>query len=100
MNNKGQTLVVFVLILPILILGIFYIFITTYSKYEKNKQNNLIDILCKYSKEETDIKKIMQLSNENDKTQKIEIKRLKNSIQITLVKEAIFNIKIKTETIC
>ena len=100
MNNKGQTLVIFVIILPIIVLGIVYIFLTTYSKYEKNKQNNLIDILCKYQKEEKDINKIMKLSNENDKTQDIEIKRVKDSIRITLTKETFLNIKVKTSTIC
>ncbi len=100
MNNKGQTLVIFVLILPIIVLGVLYIFITTYSKYEKNKQTDLINIICEYSKKENDINKIIKLGNQNDKTQNIEIKRVNNDIEVTLTKKTIFDLKVKTTTIC
>ena len=100
MNNKGQTLVIFVLILPIIILGIGFIFIYTYSNYEKNNQKNIINILCKQYKKDNNIDEIIKLGNANDKTQEIKIKRIDDSIKITLTKKTIFNIKIKTDTIC
>ena len=99
MNNKGQTLVIFVLILPILILGISFVFIKLYTKYEQRKQEELIEILCR-SRENKSNLELIKLGNINDKTQDINIEKVKDSIKITLTKETYLKIKIKTSTIC
>ena len=57
LNNKGQTLVIFVMILPIIVLGIAFILIKVYSTYEKNKQNNIANIICEQYKKENYINK-------------------------------------------
>lgn len=100
MNNKGQTLVIFVMILPIIVLGSLYIFLTLYSNYEKDNQKDIIKSICDYSKKENDITELIKFGNSNDNDQDISIKRIDNKIEVTLIKKGIFNIKIKTTTIC
>lgn len=100
LNNKGQTLVIFIMILPIIVLGISFILIKVYSTYEKNKQNNIANIICEQYKKENDINKLIELGTKNDDTQKIEIKRIKDSIEITIEKETFLKIKVRTNTTC
>ena len=42
-NNRGQTIVVFVLFLPLLILFCAYVYDTVNANYEKNRIQNLVN---------------------------------------------------------
>jgi len=100
MNNKGQTLVIFVIMLPIIVLGIVYVFLKVYSTYEKKKQENITNIICEEYKKNNDINKLIELGTKNDSTQKIEIKRINDSIEVNIENETFLKIKIRTNTTC
>lgn len=107
MNKKGQVLVLFVMIFPIIFLAFYVVLSKVYLYGEKNKQEKLIDTLCNYYKQENDLDKIIELSTKNDDKQEIKIKRINDSIEITLIKseDNILNFlsknkKIKSTTIC
>ena len=48
MNNKGQSLVLFVFLLPVFIIIFAYIFDTCYIKINNNKLDNLSSIAMNY----------------------------------------------------
>lgn len=89
MNNKGQVLVVFILILPLLLLGGAYIVDTTYISYHTNKLNGINSLVIKAAKEKKlDVKEIHEYINKNDLNIKIEIVEITNNkIKIGLKKE-------------
>lgn len=47
MNNKGQVLILFVLIIPVLLLGAAYIVDNTYIAYNTNKLNGINSLVIK-----------------------------------------------------
>lgn len=111
MNNKGQVLVTFLLMLPVVLILFMYLIDKCYLLYEKNNQINIGDIVCSYmldsNKTDNDIK---QLALENDsKLEKIKITRNNKQAVITLEKEinsifgnilGISTYKINTKTKC
>jgi len=104
LNNKGQVLVLFVLILPIFLLLAYFVYneLTLYG--EKKNQEDLTSSLCKYYKKGTSIKELEELALKNDKDISIKIENEENNIKKTLVKEIddLLNKKnkIKTEIKC
>ena len=91
-NNKGQTLAIFVVFLPILIILIYGIYELGNIYYEKNNLNNINVMAIKYGLDnidDTDINnKIKNLISINDKDiviKNIDIK--KNNIEIKLEKK-------------
>ena len=101
MNNKGQSLVLFVLVLPICFLLIFYIVSEIYLNIEKNNIEKIANTLCKYSKKEEDINKIIKLGLKNDKDLDIGINRKNNNLEIIILKkEKLFNKVIFVKTLC
>ena len=100
MNNKGQVLVSFLIILPVAILIAYLVFNKIYLTGEKKNQERLTTILCDtYDKTESvsEVKKVAKL---NDSKQKIKVKEKNNKIVISLEKKGIFKEKIRTSTIC
>ena len=89
MNNKGQSLVLFVLLMPI-ILGIIVLVIDVgKSLVEKNSINNKIELVMEYGLEDNlSIEEINDLLKYNLKT---------NNYSVTTLDEVI-NIKVKTYT--
>jgi len=92
MNNKGQTLVIFVVILPMLILLIAFIIDVSLMYSENNKLNNINKLVINYgldNLEENGIEnKLEELVILNDKKiEKINIKIEKNKIISKLKKE-------------
>lgn len=89
MNNKGQVLVIFVLIIPILLLFGTYIIDLTYLYYHSNKLNEINDLVIK----ETNAKKLsIEQVNEyvklNDNEVNVATINITNeTIEITLQKE-------------
>ena len=54
MNNKGQVLVLFILLLPVLFILFAYAIDKCYLLYQENSQKNIGNIVCSYL---TDINK-------------------------------------------
>ena len=91
MNNKGQTLVIFVILLPFMCVLFGYILDKCYLLYQEKKLKEVAAIVCKYSlnqeKTEMDIK---QLALENDeKIENIKINRNASKAKIVLEKKEV-----------
>ena len=87
-NNKGQALIIFVLFLPLFILGITYVFDMSRITYEKNKITSIghmaIDVATK--DEELTTEGIKQLIKMNDSDIKVSI-NTNDGMKIQLIKE-------------
>lgn len=66
MNKKGQVLILFLLLLPVILVLFTYAIDKCYLLYEKNRLNNTGNIACNYINQEKDINKAKQLIIEND----------------------------------
>ena len=71
MNNKGQSLVLFVFLIPVFIAIFAYIFDTCYIKINDNKLDNLTSIAMNYVLMDKDKIEIEQLILDNDADVKI-----------------------------
>lgn len=103
MNNKGQVLVMFVLLLPILFLVIYFFVSEIYLNNEKKELNRIANRLCKYYEKNNDIDKVLDYGNKMDEDIVITIKKKEDTITIKLEKEKeLFNkkSKIKKELLC
>lgn len=89
MNNKGQVLVVFILIIPILLLGAAYIVDTTHISYHTNKLNGINSLVINDAKnKKLTAMEIEEYIKKNDSNIVIELLEISNSkIQIKLKKE-------------
>lgn len=69
MNNKGQSLFLFVLFLPIIIFALILIFDSAYITINNNRLNNIAYDALKYlvvdKKDKEEVKKIVLLNDEN-----------------------------------
>ena len=90
MNNKGQSLVLFIIIIPLII--IMFVFVVDVSRlyYEKNRLDNInVLVLEKYSdKNDSEIERIIR-KNDSDITN-IEINHENNSLTLTKNIDVIF----------
>lgn len=104
MNKKGQVLVLFVIMLPLIVFIISMIIGKVYLYGEKKSQQDLANSACTYYKKGKDISEIKDIILENDKDQVIKITDNNNKIKIILVKyiDNLLNKKnkVKTELIC
>ena len=57
LNNKGQVLVVFVIILPLMLMATLIFIKKSYIYYEKTKMDNILNLACKSDKPLEIIKK-------------------------------------------
>ncbi|NMA51007.1 MAG: hypothetical protein GX951_04075 [Mollicutes bacterium] len=74
MNNKGQTLALFIIILPLLLLACAVIIDTSLITYNKVKLNSITRTIIKTSIERNDKDDIIKLYNDNNiEYEKIEI---------------------------
>lgn len=90
MNNKGQTLVIFVLLLPLFILLVAYVVDTSILFYEKNKLDDINKMVIEYKMYhvEENEKKIKDYILKNDKEIKIKnIKMDEEKIKLHLSKK-------------
>lgn len=89
-NNKGQTLVIFVVFLPLLIIIMATVIDISLMYYEKNKLDNLNMMVIEYAvnniNDEDIENKISKLVEQNDKNIKYEIKIENNNITLILDK--------------
>ncbi|MGN1000998.1 MAG: TadE/TadG family type IV pilus assembly protein [Bacilli bacterium] len=84
-NNRGQTLVIFVLFLPIIILFIAYVLDVTNANYEKNRMQNLANMALESSKE-FDEENIKNIISKNDEDIDVDVKEENDKVQIKMVK--------------
>lgn len=91
MNNKGQTLIFFVVILPILLLVFMFFIDLSSMNYEKNKLDNLAKECISYmidGKSEDSIEELIKLSDDNIEyeiySNKIILKKEYNPIFLTI----------------
>lgn len=95
-NNKGQVLVMFVILLPVILLLIGVFLEKIYLINEETKIENIIDIACKSNDINETIRK-------NDNTLEVEIKDIDNKKVIIIkknVKGFIKNYDIKVNKSC
>lgn len=86
-SKKGQALVEFIIILPILIFIIFAIIDYGTISYTKSKLENILsDVSEMYKNEETDVE-INKFITENDKSIKINVSKNEKYINIKLYKK-------------
>ena len=91
LNNKGQTLVMFVLIIPIILLILVLIYDIGNALYEKNRLSNTSYLSIEYALDninnidENDI--IKYIMNDNNNLSKISVIIKDNTIDIELEKE-------------
>ena len=88
MNNKGQSLVLFILTIPIL-LGILVLVVDVGNAlHQKNKINNIIEMVIEYGLENNyEEEKLKKLINYNLKTDNYQVE----------IKDEIINIKVEAE---
>lgn len=67
LNSKGQTLVVFILLLPVVLLFMMVIIEKCYLYIEQQNIKGTFDIVCSYVLEEKNSEKIEKLAYQNDK---------------------------------
>ncbi len=88
MNNKGQTLVIFIILLPIIIIILGFIVDQCYILYHEKNQKEITSLVCTYAKEDKTENDIRQLALENDKNlNQIKITQNDQQVEITLEKE-------------
>ena len=68
-NNKGQVLVLFIIVLPIILLGIACIIDSSYMMYQKNRLDNINKDVLNSVKDKIDLEKedVLELIIMNDK---------------------------------
>lgn len=88
LNNKGQSLVIFVIVLPILLLFISYVFDVITINYERNRLNN-IAVQIKDNVNTLTDDEIVILVNKNDKKIDVDIKE--NEIKLSKKIKGVFN---------
>ena len=86
LNNRAQSLVIFILILPVLILFTTYVFDIVSINYEKNKMKNLTSMIEEDNNLilEEDIEKLVY---KNDKSINVNIVNYENEMDIELYKK-------------
>ena len=88
LNNQGQVLILFVILLPVLLFGIFGTIIHFSTIYEKRKLTNIAELACNYALKESSKEKVRSIVTKNDaEIEKVDIKRKNQSVNITLEKE-------------
>ena len=84
MNNKGQSLIIFVILLPVILLFIAYILVAAYNFHEKNKiiltvRDNL-KIMIKNN--DQDIEKLEEVIQDNIGDAVVDISLVENDIKV------------------
>ena len=93
MNNKGQSLIMFVILLPVILLFVIYIVVLSNNYLEKNHLSLMIKDNLKIilSKDIRDIDKIKNVLKENDNEVIINIDNDMIKIENKSLKKGLFN---------
>ena len=82
-NNKGQVLVTFLLLLPLLLLFLGVMVENCYLFSEKQQVKGTLDIICDYALTEKDTEKIEKLAYQNDSDlKKVTVKFENNAVTV------------------
>lgn len=87
-NHRGQVLVLFVILLPVILLGVYALFSYFTLKYEQKNLNHIAEIACEYSLLGNSEEKVRKLILENDKD--VQMEKMEGDFQrksITLKKD-------------
>lgn len=88
LGNHGQVLVLFVILLPLILLGIFGLAAYGSMLYEEKKLTNIAHIACNYAYGERSYESIENIIIQNDsKVEHIELKEQDSSTKVVLEKE-------------
>lgn len=96
-NNKGQTLVLFIMLLPLLFILLCLVVDIGFLYSEKNKLNNVVKENIEYFLKndieniENDLSKLLYKNIENIKIKKVEFKDNKLTVKITKNYKSIFS---------
>ena len=97
MNNKGQTLLAFVLLIPVFLIFIAFVIDTGYLLKENTKLNNLTKTVLKETKDyystsnyETEIRKLYEINDVSIESLNIETNENSSTIQISTNIPSIF----------
>jgi len=100
-NNRGQTIVVFVLFLPLLILFCAYVYDTVNANYEKNRIQNLANTAVNTEKDIDGVRNVIRKNDENitesDGKYKIELSKKVKSIFGKIVGRDYYDVRVYTE---
>lgn len=88
MNNKGQTLVVFIILLPFVLFFIFYVIDKSYLTYQTKELESVAEVICGYALDTTKTEEeINSLAHKNDPNiENIEVNYAIGSADVTLEK--------------
>ena len=94
MNNKGQVLVIFVILLPIFLMIFTFVIDLGMLSIEKRKIDNNTYDAVEYYLDSNDKEKTIKLIENNIENIKVDIKDSENSVEISVSKEykGIYNI--------
>lgn len=88
LDNQGQVLVLFIMLLPVILLGVYALFSYFTLKYEQKNLNYIAEIVCDYVLLEKSEEEVRKLIWENDTAAEIEeIDGNSQNKSITLKKE-------------
>ena len=93
LNNKGQSLVLFIMIIPILLLIMVFVYDMGMLLYEKDRLSNTVNMAIDYSLDNKDVsdEEIRELIDKNtDREVEVKIDRDNDSIKIEVSEEAKF----------
>ena len=93
LNNKGQSLVLFIMIIPILLLIMVFVYDMGMLLYEKDRLSNTINMVIDYTLDNKEVsdEEIKELINKNTNREvEIKIDRDNDSIKIEAQEEAKF----------
>ena len=93
LNNRGQVLVLFIILLPVILLGIYALFSHFTLKYEEKNLSHIAEIACRYSltgKSEEDVKKIVLENDKHAEVKKIEGDSESKSVTLTKEVDTLF----------
>ena len=104
-NNRGQTIVVFVLFLPLLILFSAYVYDTVNANYEKNRIQNLANTAVNTEKDIDGVRNVIRKNDENininitesDGKYKIELSKKVKIIFGKIVGRDYYDVRVYTE---
>lgn len=88
LNQRGQVLILFIMILPVILLGVFAFLSYCTTRYEQKNLKHIAELSCSYAlegKKENEVRKLIQENDSN--IEEIEIKWETQSIEIMLKKE-------------
>ncbi len=93
LDNRGQVLVLFLILLPVILLGIYALFSHFTLKYEEKNLKHIAEIACVYSltgKSEKDVEKLVLENDPNAEVEKIEGDLENKSVTLTKKVDTLF----------